>query len=287
MENLKLRSGGKLMIKSRFDIKKGKSCQLQPHSSAFCDLAASIGVRDMLEQTMRHYSALTSRLYFHFLSCAEPSISQRATLPAPCSILTEGETFKINWFDQEFYFDVVKVSPGTAITLYGNLDLEVDLEVPLGDGKGRVRKTPRKRTSAASVAAASSAVTEGSSSGESELLRLGSAQLGLALLGSCILTRANFTCRPFSSRRAKGNTRASSSAQGIRAKASSSGFGLSTAEGSGEGDGLTFFLGDGKAGCGGGEAEAEHEQETGSDIVVRRRRFQAAFATSSGYPCAT
>ena len=60
MENLKLRPGGKLLIKSRFDVKKGKSCQLQPHSSEFCELAASIGVRDILEQTMRHYSALTS-----------------------------------------------------------------------------------------------------------------------------------------------------------------------------------------------------------------------------------
>ena len=47
----------------------------------------------------------------------------------------------------------MKVSPGTAITLYGNLDLEVDLEVPLGDGKGRVRKTPRKRASAAAASA--------------------------------------------------------------------------------------------------------------------------------------
>ena len=113
-------------------------------------------------QRMEFISSLPLSLHLLSLSTSVPSLgrlplylSSSASYSHGVTSIIEGETFKINWFDQEFYFDVVKVSPGNAITLYGNLDLEVDLEVPLSDGKGRVRKTPRKRVGSAALSASS------------------------------------------------------------------------------------------------------------------------------------
>lgn len=73
--------------------------KLRPHSLEFVELAAAIGPRELLEMAMRNYSAL--------------SVGERFIVD-----LGEGAP--------PHALDVLELKPAKAVSLYGNIDLEVD-----------------------------------------------------------------------------------------------------------------------------------------------------------------
>ncbi|CAK9008126.1 Ubiquitin fusion degradation protein 1 homolog, partial [Durusdinium trenchii] len=104
MRNLRLKQGQKIHFRSVLDgkIPRGTSCRLQPHTTAFLDLAASMDLRELLEHSFRNYS-----------------------------VLSTGQTLVVNFAGDNYRIDVVETKPEGAISLYGNLDLEVDFAPPL------------------------------------------------------------------------------------------------------------------------------------------------------------
>jgi len=115
MSSLRVKEGGKVAFKSVLDgsIAKGTLCRLQPHSSAFLDLAASMDLRDLLECAFRNYS-----------------------------VLSTGEKIVVNIAGENYKINVVETQPEPAISLYGSLDLEVDFAPPLDKPDVRKKKGP-------------------------------------------------------------------------------------------------------------------------------------------------
>jgi ubiquitin fusion degradation protein 1 len=105
LQNLRLRDGGKALFASVRDLPRGTYARLQPHSQAFVELAASVGPRDLLEVALRNYSALSA-----------------------------GERIMIDVADEKYFLDVVEVRPGRAVSIYGNVDLEVRCRAGVGGG---------------------------------------------------------------------------------------------------------------------------------------------------------
>lgn len=95
--NLKLREGGKVSFTTVKDLPKGQLIKLQPHTNALVELAAAIGPRELLEEALRKYSALSN-----------------------------GERIMLDVAGERHFMDIVDVKPGKAISIYGDLDLEVD-----------------------------------------------------------------------------------------------------------------------------------------------------------------
>ena len=60
MEGMRVKEGGKVSLMSVFELPKGVNMVLQPHKISFLDLAAAFGTKELLEQAMRNYSALTA-----------------------------------------------------------------------------------------------------------------------------------------------------------------------------------------------------------------------------------
>lgn len=71
--------------------------KFRPHDEAFVELAAAIGPRELLETALRNYS-----------------------------VLSKGERIIIDVADAKYALDVMEVKPSSRISLFGNLDLEVD-----------------------------------------------------------------------------------------------------------------------------------------------------------------
>ncbi|RYE95873.1 MAG: hypothetical protein EOO41_05215, partial [Methanobacteriota archaeon] len=78
-------------------IPPGQHVTFRPHDEAFLELAHSIGPRELLELAMRNYS-----------------------------VLSKGERILIDVADTHYHLDVVKVAPGSRISLLGTVDLEVE-----------------------------------------------------------------------------------------------------------------------------------------------------------------
>lgn len=97
MESLQLREGGRVTLRSAPRLPKGDFAKFQPHSEAFLDFASALGVRNVLELAMQHYSALAV-----------------------------GQTVLIQYGNDKYFLDVVEVKPGPAISLYGTVDLKVE-----------------------------------------------------------------------------------------------------------------------------------------------------------------
>ena len=118
MKNLSVREGGLVNLKSVLtsSLPKGTFCKLQPHSSDFLELAASMNLRDLLESSFRNYS-----------------------------VLTAGETIMVRFAGGSYYLNVVETAPEKAISLYGSLDLEVDFMAPLDTALGKIRPTTADR----------------------------------------------------------------------------------------------------------------------------------------------
>ena len=51
--------GGRVAFKSVKNLPKGELAKFQPHQKEFIDFAAALGVRNVLELAMQHYSALS------------------------------------------------------------------------------------------------------------------------------------------------------------------------------------------------------------------------------------
>ena len=101
MEGMRVKEGGKVSLISVFDLPKGVNMVLQPHKVSFLDLAAAFGTKELLEQAMRNYSALTA-----------------------------GETIAIDVAGERHKVNILDVTPKGGISLLGNLDLEVDFIHP-------------------------------------------------------------------------------------------------------------------------------------------------------------
>jgi hypothetical protein len=97
MESLALREGGRVTLRSAPRLPKGDFARFQPHSEAFLDFASALGVRNVLELAMQHYSALAV-----------------------------GQTVLIQYGNDKYFLDVVEVKPGPAISLYGTVNLKVE-----------------------------------------------------------------------------------------------------------------------------------------------------------------
>ena len=59
IKSLGLREGGRVAFKSVKNLPKGQLAKFQPHQKDFIDFAAALGVRNVLELAMQHYSALS------------------------------------------------------------------------------------------------------------------------------------------------------------------------------------------------------------------------------------
>jgi hypothetical protein len=121
MKNLKVRDGGRVLVKSQRGVsfrarptiarsrsaqtKKGEWAKLRPHTMAFVELASAVGPREILEVAFRNYSALST-----------------------------GETLSVSVAGERFLLDVLEVKPsskeGGVVCLYGDLDLEVEFAPP-------------------------------------------------------------------------------------------------------------------------------------------------------------
>lgn len=129
LQNLKVRDGGKAQFTTVRDLPRGTYAKLQPYSQAFVDLAASVGPRDLLEVALRNYSALS-----------------------------QGERIMIDVADEKYFVDVIEVKPGKAISIYGNVDLEVDFAPIKGsiddinEAKTKAAETGSKEDKAAAAA---------------------------------------------------------------------------------------------------------------------------------------
>lgn len=129
LQNLKVRDGGKAQFTTVRDLPRGTYAKLQPYSHAFVDLAAAVGPRDLLEVALRNYSALS-----------------------------QGERIMIDVADEKYFVDVIEVKPGKAISIYGNVDLEVDFAPVKGsvddinDAKAKAAESGTKEDKAAAAA---------------------------------------------------------------------------------------------------------------------------------------
>ena len=97
MESLNVKEGGRVALRSAKPLPKGDFAKFQPHKEEFLDFAMALGVRNVLELAMQHYSALAV-----------------------------GQTVLIQYGNDKYMLDVVEVSPGSAISLYGTVDLKVE-----------------------------------------------------------------------------------------------------------------------------------------------------------------
>eukprot|EP00949_MAST-11_sp_MAST-11-sp1_P001081 g1081.t1 len=105
MTSLSIREGGRINVKSAPKLPKGEFVRFRPRDQAFMDFSQALGVRNILEITMQHYSALSV-----------------------------GQTVFIQYGSDKFFLDVVELRPAKAISLYGSVDLEVEFaEVGEGD----------------------------------------------------------------------------------------------------------------------------------------------------------
>lgn len=120
MQNLRLKESQKIQFKSVSEGKlpHGTLCRLQPHTTAFIDLAASMDLRELLEHAFRNYS-----------------------------VLSTGQTLVVSVAGENYKINVVETQPEPAISLYGNLDLEVDFAPPLDQPDvGKMRPSSRERS---------------------------------------------------------------------------------------------------------------------------------------------
>ena len=97
MESLNVREGGRITLRSAPRLPKGDFARFQPHKEEFLDFAMALGVRNVLELAMQHYSALAV-----------------------------GQTVVIQYGNDKYFLDVVEVNPGSAISLYGTVNLKVE-----------------------------------------------------------------------------------------------------------------------------------------------------------------
>lgn len=102
MKNLSLNEGDTATLRSCRELKRGTYCRFQPHSSAFLDVAATVGPKKLLENTFSMFSALTMR-----------------------------QTVMLEWQGVQYYLDVIELKPERAVSLYGHVDLVVDFAPPL------------------------------------------------------------------------------------------------------------------------------------------------------------
>ena len=82
----------KILVLSNGDLAK-----FQPHQKEFIDFAAALGVRNVLDLAMQHYSALSV-----------------------------GQTIIIQYGRDKYELDVVELQPRKSISLYGTVDLKVE-----------------------------------------------------------------------------------------------------------------------------------------------------------------
>ena len=97
IKSLGLREGGRVAFKSVKNLPKGELAKFQPHQKEFIDFAAALGVRNVLELAMQHYSALSV-----------------------------GQTIVIQYGRDKYELDVVELQPRKSVSLYGTVDLKVE-----------------------------------------------------------------------------------------------------------------------------------------------------------------
>eukprot|EP01083_Nonionella_stella_P095061 266797_1 len=102
MQNLGIDEGHKIELESKFGIRKGTFCKLQPFKQEFMDKVSTIGYKSTLEHSLRHYSVL--------------SVNQRIVV-------------EFNHFPYECI--VKQTAPTDAISILGSTDLEIEFEEPI------------------------------------------------------------------------------------------------------------------------------------------------------------
>eukprot|EP01083_Nonionella_stella_P237980 834336_1 len=103
LQNLRVKDGGRVWLRSILDIPQGKTCKLQPQSEEFFKLLEGIGPRAFLESAMRSYS-----------------------------VLAKGCRFLVRHGDQSYKLTVADCAPESPVSILGNLDLEVEFVPPSG-----------------------------------------------------------------------------------------------------------------------------------------------------------
>jgi hypothetical protein len=102
VQNLKMGSGvGKAAFTTVRNLPRGQYIKLQPYSKELVELAAAIGPRELLEEALRRYSALSF-----------------------------GERIMVEVAGERHFLDVIDIKPMgkevKGISIYGDVDLEVD-----------------------------------------------------------------------------------------------------------------------------------------------------------------
>jgi Ubiquitin fusion degradation protein UFD1 len=116
-------------------VPSGAYVKLQPHDTAFVELASAIGPRELLETALRNYS-----------------------------VLSKGERIMIEVADARYHLDILEVkgntaagagksAPCTKISLFGNLDLEVDF-APIKGSADAIAEKEREEAEAKAAKAA-------------------------------------------------------------------------------------------------------------------------------------
>jgi len=98
---LRLKEGGRISVCSAKNPPKGEFARFRPHKTAFIDLAAAFGPRELMEQAMKQYSTLS-----------------------------KGRTVLVEAGGDRYLLDVLELRPADSVSLYGDLDLEVDFAPP-------------------------------------------------------------------------------------------------------------------------------------------------------------
>lgn len=109
LKNLRIKSGQQVELLSRIDLAKGEYCRLEPSNMEFLDMIAKEGPREVLEVSMKAFSALS-----------------------------EGERLLIKADNKVWQLVVKECRPDTKISILGDLDLEVVFDEP---GTGSIGKS--------------------------------------------------------------------------------------------------------------------------------------------------
>lgn len=113
MENVRLREGsrGAFSTVRSADLPSGTFVKFRARSQTFLELAHAVGPREVLEAAMRNYT-----------------------------VLSLGERLLVEVAGDKHFLDVVEVRPGTAISVLGNVDLEVEFAPLVGSPEEAAEK---------------------------------------------------------------------------------------------------------------------------------------------------
>lgn len=97
MQNIKVRNGSDITLKSVLKVPSGESTAIQPEDDSFFDILSVFGPQEFLENKMKNYS-----------------------------VLSKGERILVMHESKKFYIKIVETAPKDAISILGDVDLTVD-----------------------------------------------------------------------------------------------------------------------------------------------------------------